>query len=106
MVRFHIIDRYAAWERPRIEAMEFYTDGRGYQAWRQHPWEPSGVEPVPADPEAAWKDFCLWCQGPPMNRTEPPLRRETYLRIFSEGKPYHGWEVRQAIEPENNGSQC
>jgi hypothetical protein len=31
-----------------------------------------------------------------MNCAEVPLRRETYLKIFTEEKPYHAWELRQS----------
>lgn len=53
VVRWHIVDRHMAWERPRVEALEGFQDARGFRARRQHPWEPSGILPVPADPEAA-----------------------------------------------------
>jgi hypothetical protein len=96
VVRFHVIDRYAVWERPKIEAMEFLDDERGFRRWRQHPWKPSGILPVPADPEAAWLDFVEWCRTGPYQAAEPLLRRETYLKIFTEDKPYRIWELRGA----------
>jgi hypothetical protein len=99
VVRLHIVDRRMAWERPKVEALEGYQDARGFRAWRQHPWTPSGVEPVPVDPEEAWADFVEWCKGPPYQAAEPLLRKETYLRIFTEDKPYHAWELRQPAEP-------
>jgi hypothetical protein len=100
LVRFHIVERRMAWERPKIEAQETYVTPDGFMAWRQYPWTPSGILPVPADPEAAWLDFIEWVKGPPMNRTgDPPLRRETYLKIFTEEKPYHAWELRQPHQP-------
>jgi hypothetical protein len=99
VVRLHIVDRRMAWERPKVEAMEGYQDARGFRAWRQHPWEPSGILPVPADPEAAWADFVAWCRDGPYHSTEPLLRKETYLRIFTDDKPYHAWELREASEP-------
>jgi hypothetical protein len=100
LVRFHIIDRHMAWERPKIEALESYVEPGGWTNWRQHPWAPSGVLPVPADPEAAWLDFVEWCQEGPYHSAKPLLRRETYLKIFSENKPYHTWELRQASAAE------
>jgi hypothetical protein len=96
VVRLHVIDRYMAWERPKVEALESYRDARGFQAWTQHPWTPSGILPVPADPEAAWLDFVEWCRDGPYHSAEPLLRKETYLRIFTEDKPYHAWELRQS----------
>src|SRR6266511_1910083 len=48
-------------------------------------------------------DFVSWCQGPPMNCAEVPLRKDTYLSIFtSPTPPYHTWELRQPSEPANN----
>ena len=65
----------------------------------QHPWTPSGILPVPADPEEAWADFVEWCRDGPYHSAEPLLRKETYLRLFTEHKPYHQWELRQPAEP-------
>ena len=95
MARSHIIGRYMAWGRPKIEAVEFFDDARGYRAWHQGSWEPSGILSVPADPEAAWLDFVEWCKGPPYQAAEPLLRDETYLKIFTQDKPYHAWQPRQ-----------
>jgi hypothetical protein len=95
VVRFHIIDRHMGWERPRVEAVESFVEAGGWTNFRQGPWEPSGILPVPADPEAAWLDFVEWCQDGPYHSAEPLLRKETYLRIFTENKPYHQWELRQ-----------
>jgi hypothetical protein len=100
IVRFHVIDRHMAWERPKIEAMESYVEPGGWTNFRQHPWEPSGILPVPSDPEAAWADFVAWCREGPYQSAEPLLRQETYLRIFTEDKPYHAWELQQPSEPE------
>jgi hypothetical protein len=97
LVRYHIIHRHMAWERPRIEAKESYVEPGGWTNWRQHPWMPSGVEPVPPDPEEAWADFVAWCQDGPYHSAEPLLRKETYLKIFTEDKPYHDWELRQGV---------
>jgi hypothetical protein len=94
VVRWHIVDRYMAWERPKIEALESYVEPGGWTNWRQHPWTPSGILPVPADPEEAWADFVEWCRDGPYHCTEPLLRKETYLKIFTEDKPYHVWELR------------
>jgi hypothetical protein len=49
--------------------------------------------------------FAEWCRDRPYHSAELLLRKETYLRIFTENKPYHAWELRQPSEPENNGSQ-
>jgi hypothetical protein len=103
MVRYHVIDRHMSWEKPKVEALESYRDAHGYQAWTQHPWEPSAVLPVPADPEAAWADFVAWCRDGLHHSAEPRLRKETYLKIFTGDRPYHGWELRQPSEPANNG---
>jgi hypothetical protein len=99
LVRFHIVERRMAWERPKIEAMESYVTSDGFMAWRQHPWEPSGILPVPPNAEEAWLDFIEWVKGSPMRYAEVPLRRETYLKIFTEDKPYHAWELRQPDKP-------
>jgi len=58
---------------------------------------------VPADPEAVWLDFVEWCCMGPYHAAEASLRKETYLRIFTEDKPYHAWELRQPSDQENNG---
>jgi hypothetical protein len=103
-VRFHITDRHIEYERPRMEALESYREPGGWNNWRQHPWTPSGILPMPADPEAAWADFIEWCQGPPLNGAEPPLRKESYIAIFtSPDPPYHAWELRQPSDPANAG---
>jgi hypothetical protein len=94
IVRFHIIDRHMAWEQPKVEAVESFVEPGGWINFRQHPWEPSGILPVPADPEQAWLDFVEWCRDGPYHRDEPLLRKETYLRIFTENKPAHAWELR------------
>jgi len=79
-----------------------YVEPGGYTNWRQHPWEPSGVLPVPADPEAAWLDFVEWCRDGPYHSAEPLLRKETYLRIFTGeagDKPYLEWQLGQRDNP-------
>jgi hypothetical protein len=102
LIRYHIIDRHMAWERPKLDAMESYVEPGGWTNWRQHPWTPSDILPVPADPEAAWLDFVEWCKGPPYQAAEPLLRKETYLAIFtSPTPPYHTWELRQSSDPAN-----
>jgi hypothetical protein len=96
LVRFHVAYRHIDYERPKHDAREQVIGPGGVVSWRQHPWTPSGVLPVPADPEEAWLDFVAWCQGPPMNAPEVPLRKGTYLSIFtSPNPPYHAWELRQ-----------
>ena len=83
-------------------ALESYIEPGGWTNWRQHPWTPSGILPVPADPEAAWEDFCEWCRPGPYQAAQPLLRQETYLRIFTESKPYHAWQLRR---PEDSDPQ-
>jgi hypothetical protein len=100
MVRWHIIDRHRAYEAPKHAALESYVEAGGWMNWRQHPWVPSGILPVPADPEGAWLDFCEWCRDGPYHSAVPLMPKETYQRIFSENKPYHRWELRPS-EPEN-----
>ena len=102
LIRFHIIDRHMAYEAPKHAALESYAEVGGWINFRQHPWEPSGVLPVPADPEAARLDFVEWCRDGPYHSAEPLLRKETYLKIFTENKPYHAWELRQPSEPESS----
>jgi hypothetical protein len=102
LVRHHIIDRHMAYKRPQQEAVESFVEPGGWTNFRQHPWTPSGILPVPADPEAAWADFVEWCKGPPYQAAEPLLRKETYIKIFTgeDGdKPYHAWELRQPSDP-------
>jgi hypothetical protein len=103
LVRHHIIDRRMAYEAPKHAALESYVEPGGWTNFRQHPWEPSGILPVPVDPEAAWLDFVEWCQDGPYHRTEPLLRQETYLKIFAENKPYHAWELRPSEPTPENG---
>jgi hypothetical protein len=93
-MRHHIIDRRTAYEAPRHAAMESYVEPGGWINFRQHPWEPNDVLPVPLDLEATWDDFVEWCRDGPYHSAEPLLRKETYLRIFTEDKPYHAWELR------------
>jgi hypothetical protein len=95
IVRSHIADRYMGWERPKVEALESYVEPDGWIKFRQHPWTPSGILPVPSDPGAAWLDFVEWCQDGPYHSAEPLLRKQTYQKIFSEDQPYHAWELRQ-----------
>jgi hypothetical protein len=95
IVRFHIIDRHMAYKRPQEEAVESFVEPGGWTNFRQHPWTPSGILPVPQDPEEAWLDFIAWCQDGPYHRAEPLLRKETYIKVFSENQPYHQWELRQ-----------
>jgi hypothetical protein len=91
-----------AWERPKIEALERYVKPGRWTNWRQDPWTPSGILPVPADLGAAWLDFVVRCRDGPYHSAEPLLRKETYIKIFTgeEGKkPYHAWELRQGDNP-------
>jgi hypothetical protein len=99
LVRWHTLDRRAAFEAPKNASLESYVEAGGWTNFRQHPWTPSGILPVPPDPEAAWLDFVEWCRDGPYHSAEPLLRKETYLRIFTENKPYHAWELRQPSEP-------
>jgi hypothetical protein len=72
------------WERPKVEGLERYVEPGGWTNWRQHPWTPSGILPVPADPEEASADFVAWCRDGPYQSAEPLMRKETYLKIFTE----------------------
>jgi hypothetical protein len=99
LIRWHVLDRRQAFEAPKHAALESYVEPGGYTNWRQHAWTPSGILPVPLDPEAAWEDFCEWCRTGPYQSTEPLMRKETYLRIFTENKSYHAWQLRQPSEP-------
>jgi hypothetical protein len=103
LIRHHVIDRHMAYKRPQEEAVESFVEPGGWTNFRQHPWTPSGVLPVPQDPEEAWADFQQWVKGPPMNCAEVPLRKETYISIFTSpsNPPCHRWELRQPGDPVN-----
>jgi hypothetical protein len=100
MIRFHVIDRFMGWEKPRLDALESYVEPGSWINWRQHPWTPSGIERVSADPEEAWADFVVWCKDGPCQSAEPLMRKETYLRVFTQNKPYHPWQLRAPEDPE------
>jgi hypothetical protein len=41
--------------------------------------------------------FVEWGEDGSYHSAEPLLRKEMYLRIFTEDKPYHAWELMSAL---------